>query len=173
MGSTPSPPAFASEACNLFLRPPAELRDDFPTPDIQARRLDAFRLYLGLPQVAGTFKISEFSPSRARDRSAEYFAFSDAALELEIKDYALWFFRQDGGSVEPGRTRIIRGASQGILGAYRVSVGVDEIGRYVSYYDRWDLNPFSGLFSELEASEIAGAGRPLEVYGRVYLSPDE
>ena len=72
--------------------------------------------------------------------------------------------------VEPGRTRIIRGASQGILGAYRVSVGVDEIGRVRLVLRRWDLNVLRPVLGAGKHERIAGAGASLEVYGRVYLA---
>jgi len=66
------------------------------------------------------------------------------------------------------------------LGNYILDVGEDENGRYISYYDKWDLNPFSGSkdnmlakFAENAFQSVLGI-EPPEVYGRIYLdSPKE
>lgn len=58
----------------------------------------------------------------------------------------------------------------GVMGRYTISRGKDEKGSYVSYYDKWDLNP--GLITNnQEASEFAGVGKPFEIYGRIYYDP--
>jgi hypothetical protein len=80
------------------------------------------------------------------------------------------------------------------LGDFKVSEGKDEKGQYLSIYDVWDLNPFkvgkgsstnpaaSALkaFAKLrgidadndsEISEIFGAGKPFEIYDRIYYDP--
>jgi hypothetical protein len=63
------------------------------------------------------------------------------------------------------------------LGNAKISTGEDKKGYYVSYYDKWDINPFSGgskvnstLASALgidKKDDISGANGP-EVYGRIY-----
>lgn len=58
----------------------------------------------------------------------------------------------------------------GVMGRYLVSKGVDERGNYLSYYDKWDLHPGLG-FGDKEASEVAGVGKPFEIYGRIYYDP--
>jgi len=53
----------------------------------------------------------------------------------------------------------------GIMGNFKISVGEDERGHYISYYDRWDLgaNPVEG--------EEGLLGRPFEIYDRIYYNP--
>lgn len=65
-----------------------------------------------------------------------------------------------------------------VLGNYKVSVGYDDEKRlpYISYYDVWDLNPFSGygrtLTREMEDKLYDAVGlKSPEVYGRVYFDP--
>ena len=41
-------------------------------------------------------------------------------------------------------TLLIEGNESG-LGTYTVSLGEDENGKYISYYDDWDINPTRGL----------------------------
>ena len=49
---------------------------------------------------------------------------------------------------------------------YTVSLGEDERGSYISYYDKWDLASF------LSQNVITrGVGRPLEIYDRLYYNP--
>ena len=82
------------------------------------------------------------------------------------------------------------------LGDFTFDMGEDDKGSYISIYDIWDLQPFSStgegsslnragkallnLFnkksgkkatSESETSELFGAGKPFEVYERIYFDP--
>lgn len=64
--------------------------------------------------------------------------------------------------------------SDNVLGNYILDVGEDEKGKYISYYDTWDLNPISkgkpGLAKTAENAVQYMLGiRPPEVYGRVYI----
>ena len=62
--------------------------------------------------------------------------------------------------------------SSNVLGNYSMSLGEDKKGKYVAYYDKWDLNPFKGKNDILDKSTTklqAFIGiKPAEVYGRVY-----
>ena len=83
------------------------------------------------------------------------------------------------------------------LGDFTVDYGEDEKGHYIAIYDKWDLNPFeqgegssvnqfgSALLNaynklrgknpkataDTEVSEIFGAGKPFEIYERIYFDP--
>lgn len=52
-----------------------------------------------------------------------------------------------------------------VSGNYKLDKGEDEHGRYASFYDIWDLAPFSGNGNEL-------GGTPIELYDRVYENED-
>ena len=59
----------------------------------------------------------------------------------------------------------------GILGKFTVSRGKDERGKYFSYYDSYDLNPYKGDYSKFNSKieDISmGIGKPYEVYDRIY-----
>jgi hypothetical protein len=48
---------------------------------------------------------------------------------------------------------------------YRISIGEDNRGSYISYYDIWDLNVPS------EGNKLTKVGHPFEVYDRIYYNP--
>ena len=51
------------------------------------------------------------------------------------------------------------------LGAYTTGVGRDKYGRYVSYYDKWDLDAPIVKGMGVDINKVAN---PYEIYGRVY-----
>ena len=63
------------------------------------------------------------------------------------------------------------------LADHTVGKGMDENGReYRSYYDKWDLNPFSGKYQGTKISILSnlgdatmGIGKPVQIYDRVYV----
>ena len=61
----------------------------------------------------------------------------------------------------------------GVLGNYTIGVGEDEKGKYVSYYDKWDLDPTKrGTDGEKipylrNLQDAIGVVSP-EIYGRLY-----
>lgn len=80
------------------------------------------------------------------------------------------------------------------LGDFTMSKGKDEKGNYISLYDIWDLQPFSqgegassnkdgnsligylkkfgkNVNEDTEISSIFGAGKPFEIYDRIYYDP--
>lgn len=75
-------------------------------------------------------------------------------------------------------TMLIEGNERG-LGTYTVSLGEDENGKYISYYDDWDLNPFRGISAALNVpalskyGDIVPGSHPFTVYGRRYYTDEE
>jgi hypothetical protein len=80
------------------------------------------------------------------------------------------------------------------LGDFKMSKGKDEKGHYISIYDNWDLNPFKegegassnaaaatlkafakmkgvDVSDDTEISTLFGAGKPFEIYDRIYYDP--
>jgi len=80
------------------------------------------------------------------------------------------------------------------LGDFKMSKGKDEKGHYISIYDTWDLNPFKegkgsssnayaatlkafakmkgvDVSDDTEISTLFGAGKPFEIYDRIYYDP--
>jgi hypothetical protein len=182
-------------------------------------RDDAFRLYLGMPQINNSFSVSDYRPGDSEDKSMVYLKptyFQNPEIRQELLDdyfrkynsgidekYGLGF--QDKRGIGNER-QLSRGEWQGdgtpfpsadnALGDFTFDMGEDDKGSYISIYDIWDLQPFSStgegsslnragkallnLFnkksgkkatSESEASELFGAGKPFEVYERIYFDP--
>ena len=54
------------------------------------------------------------------------------------------------------------------MGRYKISTGKDKRGKYISYYDKWDLNP---LDLSIAGKELpTNFGKPFEIYDRVYVN---
>jgi hypothetical protein len=64
------------------------------------------------------------------------------------------------------------------MGTYTVGKGEDENGEYISYYDEWDINPFSGKSAKIKIpgiehfDDITIIGKPIKLYDRTYNIPD-
>lgn len=121
---------------------------------------DAWRLYLGLPQVGDSFTISRFRPANAKTNDV-YFKFTDQN-ELSLADPG--YIKTIVENIDWNKKQSGRGISREIsytLGHYQVTKGKDRRGNYVAYYDKWDLNV-------PHADKI---GHPFEVYDRIYYDP--
>jgi hypothetical protein len=151
------------------------------TPRIRVRheREDAWRLYLGLPQKGNTFAVSPYRPQISREPGAIYLSIPNFLRNYQnnqglspteaVRDmvtiastgvpYADWGPGQD------------KDTHNGVMGNYKLSLGQDERGSYVSYYDKWDLDPTGYRNSPLADRTIDRLGRPFEIYGRIYYNP--
>lgn len=62
------------------------------------------------------------------------------------------------------------------MGTYTVGHGADENGKYVSYYDEWNINPFKGKSADIivpgisSIEDISIIGTPIKLYDRRYES---
>ena len=122
-------------------------------------REDAWALYMGNPQKYNTFGVSKYKPSKTSEDNVVYYTinkignenFEDALLKRDIDapynpdvDY------------------------NDVMGNFKLDKGEDEHGKYISYYDKWDLNPFA-LKNPINKKEITtDIGKPFEIYNRVY-----
>ena len=175
-------------------------------------REDAFRLYLGMPQVNNSFSVSDYRPGDSKDKSMVYLKptyFNDEKIRQALVDQ---YYREVDdediklGDKDIGNERgLPRGQWQGdgtpwpshdnSLGDFTFHMGEDEKGTYISIYDIWDLNPFQPgkgssvnkaadqlleyvtslgkkVTSKSEVSDIFEAGKPFEVYERIYIDPE-
>ena len=174
-------------------------------------REDAFRLYLGMPQINNSFSVSDYRPGESEDKSMVYLKptyFQNPEIKQALIDSYFSGGKEDQGKRRLGNERgLPRGEWQGdgtqfpdadnSLGDFTFDIGEDENGSYISIYDIWDLNPFHSkgkgssvnktgkalldMFnktsgkkatSESEVSEIFGAGKPFEIYDRIYFDPE-
>ena len=153
-------------------------------------RMDLLNIYAGKPQTYNTALKSEYKPSTSKDANKQYYKSKESEEDLLLsmldgdalnklskgitsKKDLEEAFSAKGKKVGTGYQRTVSG-----LGTATVGFGEDEKGPYVSYYDKWDLNPGSGKSSGLKLgkssddfitslTESLGA-TPAEVYNRIY-----
>ena len=71
------------------------------------------------------------------------------------------------------KSMLVKGNESG-LGTYTISMGEDEKGKYISYYDDWDINPTRGISAKYnipilnQMGDIVPGTHPFSVYGRRY-----
>jgi hypothetical protein len=157
----------------------------------EKEKLDLWGMYLGKGQKFGTIKESPFKPSQSKDPNAKYYTVPKIEEDFpvgEIKAKDINEFREKFATL--AETSQLGGAPTGVnrkkgsaimsqqpLGDAKFSAGEDEKGFYVSYYDKWDINPFAGgsavesslakFFGMDKAEDITGTKGP-EIYGRIY-----
>ena len=129
---------------------------------------DAWRLYLGLPQKKNTFGISDYQPSISK-QTKYYFKFNNPLNEMpELSDMKRLVSLIKNGYVDefsPTTKPQPYTGMGNVMGNFKWSLGKDEKGCYVSYYDLWKLDvPLEkgkGFF-----------GKPFEIYDRIYYNPE-
>lgn len=143
-------------------------------------RYDAWYLYLGLEQENGTFAVSPDRPSSSKDADMVYYRMPEKEefilrnglreLAKNDTDKTVIWDNPPRRDAKDSLAKYMPKDYAGVMGRYTVSKGEDEKGSYVSYYDKWDLKP-GGVFGDKEAHEMAGVGKPFEIYGRIYYDP--
>jgi hypothetical protein len=169
--------------------------------DEEAVRLDLLQMYAGKPQLTNSIIQSQYRPSVSKNKQDKYY--SSPAIERSIIENLynptqLNLFKgvnvkskQDIDNLiktqlllegEDERKSVGKVAKVPGLGFATLSAGEDESGPYLSYYDKWDINPFSGQYSSsdnsilnkigkkyLSSGDIAeGLSNVPEIYGRIY-----
>jgi hypothetical protein len=130
------------------------------------KRQDAFNLYMGKPQTNNTFDISEYKPSNSKNENVEYFKIKNYNYQKRLLDVDVNTHIKTGQNVR-------RYDAEAIMGTFTVSKGEDDKGKYMSYYDKWDLNPLR-LKNPFTGEQIpTDIGKPFEIYDRVYYTEDE
>ena len=143
---------------------------------------DAWRLYLGLPQQHETFSISEYRPSKSIENKY-YFNLKNFRKDIlndnngigDLKSIVEYIKSEyignhpivlDGFLVLPADI-VDEELSSDVMGSFTLSLGNDENGYYLSYYDIWDLE---GEKFGIEGEE-GFFGKPFEIYDRIYYDP--
>lgn len=171
-------------------------------------RLDLVNMWAGKPQRFNTIQKSEYKPTVGAEPNMQYYKipavekqlFSDLVrngvmqgrfkgsikskqdLENALKIQEGGFFSEakDESGKKIGYTGTIMSLGEGT-----VSVGEDAKGPYISYYDKWDINPLYGVSSAMGAvlpksvqrgidkvvtgiPEKMGITSAPRVYGRIY-----
>ena len=120
-------------------------------------RIDLMNMMLNRPQAHNTISKSQYRPTKSKDKDAVYY--SSKKTEKAIKKK----IRENDG-ISTGIWNIGK-----VLGNFTIDRGKDEDGRkYISYYDKWNINPTKGVIDDKTIDKIFGMKSP-EIYGRVYL----
>lgn len=156
-------------------------------------RLDLLNMYSGLAQKYNSFVESKYKPSIGGDENERLYdspKLKNEIFNLISKNKNLSFTDKDdlknklfssiGGKIGESGDNIsttLPALGQGTLG-----VGEDKKGVYISYSDKWDINPSEGVSSESKSgilknalnfatkkAEEYGVVTPPKIYGRIYL----
>tara|TARA_R110000803_G_scaffold166331_1_gene229674 strand:- start:247 stop:1026 length:780 start_codon:yes stop_codon:yes gene_type:complete len=141
-------------------------------------RKDLLGMMLGRQQEYNSIPVSEYRPSSSKDQEAVYYRSptSEETIKEKLKDpeFLKSFKPNSKGtmSLMDYFSDTKSGSGDNVLGKYTLNQGEDDKGKYVSYYDKWDLEPYKGSNKTLnnisnKAQELAGI-KPTELYGRVY-----
>lgn len=87
-----------------------------------------------------------------------------------LGDIQLYFLLKSGN-----KSRLVNGNGTTMtgLGDYTVSLGHDSRGKYMSYYDEWDLSPIGNKAGKIGKDQSFGIGIPFSVYDRRYYTDQE
>jgi hypothetical protein len=129
---------------------------------------DAWKIYLGKPQTKNTFSISNYKPSLSKENNINYYSLpNDFKQEL--------FDLYNNGQIKKGINNEFSfsnifdevSSRARVLGNFTVDEGKDEKGSYISYYDKYDLNPNLPVIGNVLGLENF-VGKPFEIYDRIY-----
>tara|TARA_R100001443_G_C3363080_1_gene179433 strand:- start:4117 stop:7725 length:3609 start_codon:yes stop_codon:yes gene_type:complete len=152
-------------------------------------------MVLGKPQKYGTIKKSQYRPTKSKNKDAVYYRSEQTEKDIInhlINDttgqYAnllenLRSNKELNKDRNNFKSEFIRGEWEkgnaypygSVLGNYTLDYGTDEDDReYISYYDKWNINPTKDKISDKLIDKTLGLKSP-EIYGRVYLDelPDK
>ena len=135
----------------------------------------AWGMYLGLADKDmkaskyDRFEFSPWRPTRGTPVGNVYrIKHSDVYPELDpnnmLNDYALYSMLT---SKKQNYNTVDRSAQ--FMGTYTIGKGQDKRGKYISYYDDWDLSPLTNYGSD----QLLGVGKPFTLYDRRYYTDEE
>jgi hypothetical protein len=176
-------------------------KNKFGQPSDEPRlRLDLLNMYSGKPQQYNSFSESNFKPTIGVGENEKFFdskslkneVYNLVSKNAELQQKNLSFNNKEelkkkifsviGGKI--GKSGENMSTTIPALGEGALGVGEDAKGVYISYSDKWDLNPSEGVSADyktqnsslkntlgfaLKKAEEFGVVTPPKVYGRIYL----
>lgn len=152
-------------------------------PSLRERQ-DFLGLMMKGEQQNNTLPISTTRPTNSENENAVYYNSPETEnrIKEQLKDpeFLKRFSPNDKGiySTPPSYNQGDGGLN--VLGHYTMNLGEDDKGKYVSYYDKWDLDPYKtykrkgGALDMISTIAQKAAGvKPAEAYGRVYYGSEE
>jgi hypothetical protein len=136
-------------------------KSEFKNDSVKSTRQDLFDMLLGYPQTDKSLKISKYKPKNSKDKY--YYALNKGDENvLKDSDSNGYDYIKDVSSGMPNNSNTIVGGGE--FGKYTLGKTKD----YLSYYDKWDINPF-GNGNDKPLMEL---GKPLNIYDRKYFNDD-
>ena len=135
-------------------------------------------LSMGIPvreEAIGALSVSDYKPTKSTDNNTTYLrskATEDEIVSGYLFDPEELQWLNNSLRANDGKLKTYGGT----LGNYTISLGEDEDGTYLAYYDLWDLNPaddIPGIREVVDSATAAAGVNPPEIYGRVYVDVDE
>ena len=126
---------------------------------------DGFNMYLRQKQKYNTFLKSDVKPSISKGEDIDYYKLN---YDDDIFDEALYY---GANKLNINDTLQIKDSAVGgfNLKNYTLSKGKDDKGTYISYYDKYDLEP---TVAGYKIPVSAFMGKPYDIYGRMYYSQE-
>ena len=132
--------------------------------------------YLGVPyEGESNFEKAIYTPTKGGATYDDVIKFKDESQILS--DEALRKMLQH--QMSTGKNSMLIEGNESGLGTYTISLGEDENGKYMSYYDDWDINPTRGLSAKYkipiidQIGDVVPGSHPFTVYGRRYYTDDD
>ena len=151
----------------MFAYEPAFHGEDDPYSE------DAWKIYLGMPQTKNTFSISKYKPTKSKETDINYYSLPES-FKKEL--FELYKNKQikEGPNNEFSFKNVFGEVSSRarVLGNFTVNKGKDDKGEYISYYDKYDLNPNLPVIGKKFGLDNF-VGKPFEIYDRIYLKDFE
>jgi hypothetical protein len=160
--------------------------DEYYGENIKERR-DLLSMMLLNKQQHNTIPVSKYRPTNSKDKNSVYY--SSPTTEENIRGrIASEGIENILNQFTPNKSGVPTWVGYGedgsgsrnknVLGNYTMQLGEDEEGKYMSYYDKWDLNPYNSASQKnkvLDAittgAQYAAGVKPTELYGRIYYEP--
>ena len=138
-------------------------------------RVDQMLLASEQPQRYNEMMESQFAPTRGAKKGEKFYTFRDKSQvqsiykglkkyipEMELgKSYNVGYSKD----VEKGDSDFVNPGVIG-MGRFQVGVGEDDKGKYMSVYDKWDIDAKTGIETAEKVFDWAMPG--FEMYDRVY-----
>jgi hypothetical protein len=142
---------------------------------IEPVRNEEWARYLGVPYNGeSNFEPSPYRPTKGKTYK-DVVRFKDESKVLSDDVIRDLIERQK----TTGKNTLLVTGDGGGMGSYTLSLGQDENGKYASYYDDWDINPFKGISASVNIpgvsniEDIVPSSNPFTIYGRRYYTDKE
>jgi hypothetical protein len=143
-----------------------------PIPKSSVISDELFDYWSGQTIRNNNLSYSKYRPTDETNPNSIYIAWKDPEFEKEVVQYYKENYK--GKTLKPSYTYKSKETGERFnkfksLGNFRISGGKDEKGEFVQYYDVYDFNKGK---PNLNKTEKLGAGKPFEVYDRIYLNEE-